>query len=231
MNAVPTVYHHTSSLRTNEIWMSGKIKLEGQQPEALHPKLGTIKTDANRRRSMTDFAPLVWFTSKISVPRCLVESTMYFTDQETGEVVKRVRLSELESNAMSLHRIALGFPVPAIPVVPWPDHPGYGTAEGQELNEAAREVGDDPKDWWVSDEPVDVLAASEVWICRSLMDVKLRRHDGYLKEVKKMVEACRTTKGVFIPPSWLSMKEAEKLSRMVGVPISQTSNLSSSKGE
>jgi hypothetical protein len=29
-------------------------------------------------------------------------------------------------------------------VVPWPDDSGYGTAEGQELNETARDVGDDP---------------------------------------------------------------------------------------
>src|SRR5690242_13987109 len=109
MNAVPTVYHHTSSLRTNEIWMSGKIKLEGQQPPAWHPKLGKIGTTTNLRRSMRDFPALAWFTSKISVPRCLVETVICFADEKTGEVVKKLRLGEHESNAMALQRIALGF--------------------------------------------------------------------------------------------------------------------------
>jgi hypothetical protein len=218
MSAVPTVYHHTSTLRTNEIWMSGKIKLEGQQPPAVHPKLGKITTNANLRRSMRDFPPLAWFTARISVPRCLVESVMLFRDEKTGEVIKKVRLGERESNAMSLHRIAIGFPVSAIPVVPWPDHPGYGTAEGRELNETARDVGDNPADWWVSEEPVEVLSASEIW-GSGIMDLKLRRRDGYLKDVKRMVELCRTTKGVFIPPSWLSPEETELLRSKLGVPI------------
>ena len=29
-NRVPTVYHHTSTLRTNLIWMSGVIEVEGK---------------------------------------------------------------------------------------------------------------------------------------------------------------------------------------------------------
>jgi hypothetical protein len=155
---------------------------------------------------------------------------MYFADEKTGEVVKKLRLSELESNAMALHRIALGFPVSAIPVVPWPDHPGYGTDEGQELNKSARDAGDNPNDWWVSEEPVEVLTASEVWTCHKIMDVKLSRNDWYLKEVRKMVQMCRDTKGVFIPPSWLTPEEAEKISHRLGVPIAPALDLSSSKG-
>jgi hypothetical protein len=219
LSAVPTVYHHTSTLRTNEIWMSGKIKLEGQQPPALHPKLGEIKTDANLRRQMRDFPPLAWFTSQISVPRCLVESTVCFTDEKTGEMIKKVRLGERESNAMALHRIAIGFPVSAIPVVPWPDHPGYFTTEGQELNESARDAGDDPNDWWVSEEPVDVLSASEIWLAHRVLNTKLRRHDGYLKDMKKMVEMCRTTEGAYIPPSWITQEQANQVFGKLGIPI------------
>jgi hypothetical protein len=219
LNAGATIYHHTSTLRTNEIWMSGKIKLEGQQPEAMHPKLGKIQSEANRRRSMVDFAPLAWFTSKIQVPQCLLKSNLCFVDTKTGEIIKKVKLGEKEANALALHRLALAFPVSAIPVVPWPDHPGYSTAEGRELNETARDAGDDPNDWWVSEEPVDVMAASEVWLSRGIMDVRLYRHDGYLKDIRRMVTQCRTTQGVYIPPSWINPEEAEVAARQLGLRI------------
>ena len=44
------VYHHTSTLRTNLIWMSGVIDLEGLSPPVLHPHTGEIGNDALARR-------------------------------------------------------------------------------------------------------------------------------------------------------------------------------------
>jgi len=59
------VYHHTSTLRTNLLWMSGVIEVEGSGREPLHPQLGIIKTDVLRRRAMQDFPPVAWLTSEV----------------------------------------------------------------------------------------------------------------------------------------------------------------------
>ena len=40
--AVSTVYHHTSTLRTNLIWMSGVIQIEGKSAGIIHPQLARI---------------------------------------------------------------------------------------------------------------------------------------------------------------------------------------------
>jgi hypothetical protein len=48
--------------------------------------------------------------------------------------------------------------------VPWPNYYGYASAEGQELNETARLTGDEPDDWHVSEQPVDVLKVSEFMV-------------------------------------------------------------------
>src|SRR5712664_3230068 len=76
-----TVYHHTSTLRTNLIWMSGAIELEGRSPPVYHPRLGEIRTDALARRSMKDFAPLAWFTTQTSIPQCLVKNIDFICRQ------------------------------------------------------------------------------------------------------------------------------------------------------
>jgi hypothetical protein len=55
---VPTVYHHTSTLRTNLIWMSGVIEVEGKSKGVLHPQIGEIRTDAKVRRALKDFLPV-----------------------------------------------------------------------------------------------------------------------------------------------------------------------------
>jgi hypothetical protein len=68
----PVVYHHTSTLRTNLLWMSGVIEVEGSGRQPLHPQLGTIKTDVLRRRALNDFRAVAWFTSEIAVPNCQV---------------------------------------------------------------------------------------------------------------------------------------------------------------
>jgi hypothetical protein len=123
--------------------MAGVIEIEGKSGPVIHPQLGELKLDANLRRAMRDFLPLAWFTTRIEVPNCLLRSSLLLQDKSTGaarEVARDPRLS----NAIALNRIALGFPVAAISVVPWRDHSGYVTEEGKELNQTAREAGDNP---------------------------------------------------------------------------------------
>jgi hypothetical protein len=213
------IYHHTSILRTNQLWMSGVILPEGEMPPALHPKLGEIRTNANLRREMRDFPPLVWLTKQIEVPNCLVEIGLVFADKTTGEKVGRSSAGRELSNAIALNRVALGFRIDEIPVLPWPDHPGYSTDEGRELNESARDIGDNPDDWWVSEEPLDLMTMAEIRVSASRLRPKLERNDMYLDEVKRMVTFCRETPGVFIPPSWLTPEQATQLAAKLGVPV------------
>jgi hypothetical protein len=138
---VPTVYHHTSTLRTNLIWMSGVIQVEGNSKGVMHPQLGEVKTEALFRRPMRDFPPVAWFTTRIEIPGILKRFALYLEDKNTGEI-ERVDLDQEMVNGISLNRVALGFRIGDIGVTPWPQHPGYFTAEGQELNETAREAGD-----------------------------------------------------------------------------------------
>jgi hypothetical protein len=217
-NAVPTVYHHTSTLRTNLIWMSGVIQVEGKSEGVFHPSLGEIKTDALARRALEDFPPVAWFTKRLEIPNVLIQSALYGVDKNTGER-KEITLAVEQANAMAMNRVALGFRLADIPVVPWPDHYGYKTGEGQELNESAREAGDDPDDWYVSEGPVDVLKVSEFWTSRSIIKPKLRRFDPYIRDIHRMVELCRTSKGAYIPPSWLMQEQAEALARGLNVPV------------
>lgn len=77
------MYHHTSTLRTNLIWMSGVIDVEGSQQKVIYPHLGEIGTDVLLRRSMTDFPPVAWFT-------------------------RRMEIGEEIAHGMSLNRAALG---------------------------------------------------------------------------------------------------------------------------
>ena len=217
--AVPMVYHHTSTLRTNLIWMSGVIELEGRGLTPIHPKLGEIKMDAKMRRGFTDFAPLAWFTTRVDVPQCIMGADTYAQDKTTGEL-KQLDLGKGVANAIALNRVALGFRLEDIPVIKWSDHPGYATAEGQELNASAAEVGDDPADWYVADEPVDVMTISEFWASRTIMEPKLRREPNYVSHIKRMVEMCRTQEGVFIPPTWMKPEEARKLATRLNLPVS-----------
>lgn len=214
----PTIaYHHTSTLRTNLIWMSGVIELEGRSKGAFHPQLGEITTNANLRRAMRDFPPLAWFTTQIHIPGCLTGAHIAFVDNETGE-----RNAVLEgpeaANALALQRVALGFPIQGAGLVPWPEHPGYQTAEGRELNDSAREFGDNPDHWYVSETPVDVLMATEFWSSRTIQNPRLTPFPEYLPDMRRMVTLCRTTPGVFIPPSWLKPEEASRLASALGLP-------------
>ena len=121
------VYHHTSVLRTNLIWMSGVIALEGTSKGAIHPILGEVRTNGALRRRMTDFPPLVWFTANIEPPKCLTSAELVFTDDTTGEVKARLDIDEAVARGLTMTRVALGFSVSDIAVHPWREHPGYET--------------------------------------------------------------------------------------------------------
>jgi len=103
-SAVPMVYHHTSTLRTNLIWMSGLIKLEGQSEHVVHPQLGAINTSALARRALDDFPPVVWFTTQVSVPKCLIKMAVVLTDNKTGETTQ-ISLDEQEAHGFALNRV------------------------------------------------------------------------------------------------------------------------------
>lgn len=212
------VYHHTSLLWTNQIWMSGVIDVEGKPRRALHPVLGEVAAAPSLRRGFEDFPPLAWFTTRIEVPRCLVRYTLVVVDRQTGERREHDVGGEV-SHGLALNRVALGFPVVGRGFVKWSEHPGYRTAEGRELNATARAVGDDPDDWYVSEQPVDVLTLCEFWFAASLLEPKLERACSQLAEIHKMVTLCRTRKGVVIPPSWLTRSEGEQLARQWGLPV------------
>lgn len=215
--AVPTVYHHTSTLRTNLLWMSGVIEVEGSGEPALHPHFGSINTNANLRRAFEDFPRLAWFTTNINPPQCLVHAQIYFKHKETGEAINLPVLPGLP-NAVALQRVAIGFPIASIPVSPWRDHRGYATVEGRALNESAQDLGDNPAEWYVAEQPVDLMQASEFWASPSIMKPKLQRVEEYLLDLKRMVKTARETPGVYIPPSWLKPEQAAELARRIGVP-------------
>lgn len=210
------LYHHTSVLRTNLIWMSGVVDLEGQSKGAIHPQLGELRTDGRIRRTMKDFPALVWLTTKIEVPNCLRKTDLVFLDEKSGEKKAQIELTDDLANAISLTRVALGFRASEIPATPWKDHYGYRTGEGQELNATAREVGDNPDDWYVSDAPLDAAKISEF-----RHEVKRRassamvKHEGYVKDIHRMVALCRAEPGVHIPPSWVSEKNLNEYFKIV----------------
>jgi hypothetical protein len=213
------VYHHTSLLWTNQIWMSGVIDVEGKPRRALHPVLGEVSAAPSLRRGFEDFPRLAWFTTRIEVPNCLVRYKLVVADRKTGERIEEHDVGGELSHGLALNRVALGFPLAATGLVKWSEHPGYATAEGRALNEDARAVGDDPDDWYVSEQPIDVLTLSEFWISASLLEPKLHRIDSQLAEIHKMVTLCRTRKGVVIPPSWMTRSESEQLARQWGLPV------------
>ncbi len=213
-----TVYHHTSTLRTNLIWMSGVIDVEGQCGDVVHPQIGKIMTDATRRRALKDFAPVAWFTTRVDVPRCLMRGEIQLEDKTTG-AVRRVHLSDDEANTLALRRVCLGFPLASISAVPWVEHPGYRTVEGAELNETGRDAGDNPDDWYVSESPVDVALLSEAWVAKSILRPKMQRQDWYVADIKAMVAGCRATPGAYIPPAWLTPDQAGRLASRLGVAV------------
>ncbi|OSI60343.1 hypothetical protein BSZ21_38960 [Bradyrhizobium canariense] len=213
------VYHHTSTLRTNLLWMSGVVEVEGQGHEPIHPHIGVIKADVLRRRAMQDFPPLAWFTADVAVPKCLRNMKLCFTDKTTGEVRYEDQVIGNLSDAIALNRVALGFRLSDCPViVKWSEHPGYGTAEGRELNESALDCGDDPNKWYVSEQAIDLLKVVEFWSSRKIVNPKMQREDWYVKDLHNMVHHCRERKDLYIPPTWLKSHEAKAMAAAMGVP-------------
>lgn len=218
---VEVVYHHTSTLRTNLIWMSGVIQVEGQSKGAIHPQLGEIQTSVEARRACKNFPPLAWFSSSTVIPRCLMDTEMAFQTKGGSDLVQIDHNIDRRAlaNGIALNRVAIGFPVSAGPIVPWKEYYGYSTPEGEELNASAREVGDDPDRWYVSEQPVDMMAACEVYISRSKTRPKLESLPSYLTEIKALVQKCRDTEGVYIPPAWLSPDQAKHLAARIGAKL------------
>ena len=213
------IYHHTSTLRTNQLWMSGQLLPEGKMPPAFHPQLGEIQTDAFVRRPMKDFPPVVWLTEEVGVPKCLVSMRLRFASKDTGEEVAGLDINGGLSNAIALNRVSLGFRPNDLGAVRWSDHDGYRTQEGRELNETAREVGDDPDRWWVSEAPVDLMQMVELRVSRSISKPKLERNDAYFSKIKELIQRCRDNPGVYVPPTWLTGDQARVLAVRLGIPV------------
>ena len=213
------VYHHSSTLRTNLLWMSGVVEVEGKGREPLHPHIGVIKTDVLRRRAMQDFPPVAWFCSEIAVPNCLRNTKLYFEDKNTGQLRYEDDAIGNLSDAIALNRVAVGFRLSDCPsIVKWSEHAGYHTPEGKELNESARAYGDNPSTWYVSEQAVDLLKVVEFWSSRKIMNPKLQREDWYVKDLHNMVRNCRERKDVYIMPTWLKPHEAKALAAALGLP-------------
>jgi hypothetical protein len=216
---VGVVYHHSSTLRTNLMWMSGVIDVEGQIGRVFHPSIGEIKTDASLRRGLSDFPAVAWFTSEIAIPNCLRNVRVMFTDKDTGEPVLDEEATRKMADALALNRVAIGFRLSEnTDIVPWPSHPGFHTSEGKALNQTAQQVGDDPAKWFVSEKPIDLLKAMEFWSSSTVANPRLKRHDNYIKDMHNMVRMCRARKGIYIPPTWLKTEDARAFGESLGVP-------------
>jgi hypothetical protein len=114
--------------------------------------------------------------------------------------------------------MALGFRVEEIPVIAWPEHYGYATPEGALLNETARDCGDDPDRWFVAEERINIDKMCEVRVAKSRQDLKMIRRDDYLAKLKPMLAQLKMEKA-YVPPAWLSLKDAEALAASLGLKI------------
>jgi hypothetical protein len=213
------VYHHTSTLYTNQIWMSGAVEVEGKNREPpAHPQMGQVQSDLRFRRAFKDFPPLAWFTTQISVPKCLILDKLIFVHKDSGEVVTELPISEKIANGIALRRMALGFPISTVPVKRWPDYHGYGTAEGKELNETARDYGDNPEGWYVSEERVSLDHMTEIRVAKSMQNLKMERQDGYLQDIKRLLAMLKVEKA-YVPPAWLSRDVVEEAARRMNMQV------------
>jgi len=210
----PTIYHYTSALYTNQIWMAGYLMLPGLRDVTYHPIFGDIPAvDC----SAFGHLPLIWFTTNRNIPRCL-RSYMLMRPND-GSPALSVRAPALVVDAFCYMRIALGFHAKEIGAVPWPEHPSYDTDEGRGFAETAREVGDNPDEWYVAERPVDILKATTARLPKKVMGTELIPNDGYLREVKAMVAFSQEFPGkLYIPPSLMPRELAEQLTARLGLP-------------
>lgn len=190
-----------------------------------HPKLGAISV-RKRTPPSPDFPHLVWFTSRTAILRCRSEARLSdmlgLSCPRSDNCFRFCRLAgclqrALESrnwsasdvsNLFHWRRIALGFPLSDVAVVRWRDHRGYYTDYGRHLTVSAVAAGDDPDDWFVSEQPVDVMRLTEYWASPSPWKPRLERIRGYVPEVRKMVSMCRAARTageeICIPPPWMN---------------------------
>src|SRR5262249_48799394 len=136
-------------------------------------------------RAVIDFQPLAWFASEVTPPQCLQRVSIEGIN-DAGERVK-VHIDR-DQHMGGLLRIALGFRAVDIGAIRWPDHPGYCTGEGRYLNDTARECGDDPDKWFVTEENVNLDHLVEIWTPRSAdgknLTGQLRLDPDYLIDVR-----------------------------------------------
>jgi hypothetical protein len=195
-------YHHTSTLRTNLIWMSGVIEVEGRGQFPMHPQLGRITSSPFLRRDFKDFPPLAWLTLRREVPNCLRNIRLILSRADTGEHIADEQMGSQISNALALHHVALGFQIDEVHLVHWPRHPGYSTPEGRLLNRTAMDVGDNPDDWYVSEIPIDVMKICEFWHATKISDVTLKRWDAYTPSWVTGTQAATLAKSIDVPVQW-----------------------------
>ncbi len=102
--------------------------------------------------------------------------------------------------------------------------------EGRDTNASAIDAGDDPADWYVSEQDIDVTRIAEFWSSPSVSNPRLERIDNdYIGRIRKMVTACREGhskgQGVYIAPAWMTAEitpeQQRTLSRKLGVPVVQ----------
>jgi len=216
-----TAYHHSSSLVQNRIWMDGVLKPNGPaatMAEATivqHPKIATgvlFGGKETHRRACRDFPPLVWFTTRTAIPKCMTAAELVLAGMPNNETIAKIEaemgraLMADTANFYAWNRIALGFPIANIPLVPWRDYHGYDTPEGRDMNESAIGVGDNPDDWYVSEQEIDVMQISEFWYSKSVLKPRLQPVRGYVDDIRRMVAICKngrdTGADVIIPPAW-----------------------------
>lgn len=217
--APQVVYHHTSTLHTNLIWMSGAVEVEGYSEPVLHPHLGTLQSDLRFRRACRDFPAVAWFTADLNVPKCLIQTSLFFSRPGASDAIE-IEIAAPVANAISLRQMALGFKLADIPVTPWPEHRGYATSEGRTLNDTARAAGDNPDLWFVSEHRVSLDHMIEIRVARSTQNLKMERRDDYLEKLRPMLEFLKREKA-YVPPAWLSIEDARLLADRLGLPLAR----------
>jgi len=63
---------------------------------------------------------------------------------------------------------------------------------------------------------------SEFRSSRSALQPRLERFDAGIADIRRMVELCRTTPGVHIPPTRMTPEEVQQLLRMMNFPSARS---------
>lgn len=220
--ADPIVRHYTSHLWTAQIWTDGRIRVEGDRPDPMHPELDlTAFHDPRHARPIRDFGPVAWLTTQPGVPPTCRILTM---PVQQGRLPGRHILGPPYSDAVSLKRISLGFRASAIGAVRWSAHPGYNTEEGRDLTKRAIDLGDDPAQWWVCDQDVEVEKIIECRQAESIENPRMQPFDEYIVGIKRLVGMAKIPNS-WIAPTWMPLDVAREAAKNAGIKIA--SNLGS----